>query len=164
MTECRECEGAVLECVDKDGKVNKCPRCGDLTDEFGKKIIKARFVEDDILARDNDKYKKEQKKLRCSYPGCKRESEFNQMFELINEEGSSVVLGFCKYHHIIVVGGHFKAEMIREHKNLLGEKKDIDFKLIGPFQEVEIAEQVMAAREMMLNFKVTTKQKKHLNK
>ena len=142
MTECRECEGAVLDCINDNGDM-KCPKCGDLTDEWGKKIIKARFVEDDILARDNDKYK-----IKCSYPGCQKTPKFNQNFELVNEKEASVDLGFCQYHHLIVVSGHFKAEIIREHQNLLGEDKEIDFKLIGPFQEVEIAEQVMAAREM----------------
>ncbi len=38
MTECRECEGAVIECVDAKGTIYKCPRCGDKTDEWGKKI------------------------------------------------------------------------------------------------------------------------------
>ena len=101
--------------------------------------------------------KKPTQKSKCAYPGCKKEGCFKQAFKLINEEGAFVELTFCQYHHIIVVGGHFKAEIIREHKNLLGEKQETDFKLIGPLQEVEIAEQVMAAREMMLNFKVKTK-------
>ena len=47
------------------------------------------------------------------------------------------------------MGGHFKAEVIKASQNLLGEKKGFDFKLIGPMNEVEIAEQVMGAREMI---------------
>ncbi|KKM63939.1 hypothetical protein LCGC14_1506400 [marine sediment metagenome] len=42
MDECRECDGAVIECIsynDNNGKqINQCPRCGDRTDEWGKKI------------------------------------------------------------------------------------------------------------------------------
>ena len=88
-------------------------------------------------------------KFKCTYPGCKKEGCYKQAFELINEEGASVELAFCQYHHIIVVGGHFKAEIIKEHQNLLGDKKELDFKLIGPFHEVEIVEQVMGAREIV---------------
>ena len=51
------------------------------------------------------------------------------------------------------MGGHFKAEIIRKHQNLLGEKKGCDFILIGPLKEVEVAEQVLAAREMMAQLK-----------
>ena len=36
MTECRECDGAVIFCVDKADKIFECPRCGDKTDEWGK--------------------------------------------------------------------------------------------------------------------------------
>ena len=40
MTECRECEGAIIECIseDKCREINQCPRCGDRTNEWGKKI------------------------------------------------------------------------------------------------------------------------------
>lgn len=87
--------------------------------------------------------------FKCAYPRCKKEGLYKQSFQLINEEGSSVELLFCKYHHWIVIGGHFKAKIIRESQNLLGEKREQDFELIGPLKEVEIAEQVIAAREMM---------------
>ena len=88
-------------------------------------------------------------KQKCNYPGCKKEGCYMQPFTIINEEGSSIELLFCQYHHLIVMGGHFKAKIINEEVNLLGEKKPWNFELIGPFKEVEIAEQVIGAREMI---------------
>ena len=38
MDECRECEGAYIECMDYNGTIYQCPRCGDLTNQWGKKI------------------------------------------------------------------------------------------------------------------------------
>lgn len=87
--------------------------------------------------------------IKCAYPKCKKEGLYKQTFRLINEENSSVELLFCKYHHLIVMGGHFKAKIIKAEQNLLGEKKDYDFELIGPLKEIEVVEQVMGAREMM---------------
>ena len=72
-----------------------------------------------------------------------------QPFTIINEDSSSIELLFCQYHHLIVMGGHFKAKIINEEVNLLGEKTPWNFELIGPFKEVEIAEQVIGAREMI---------------
>ena len=100
---------------------------------------------------------KPKEKFKCAYPGCKKEGNFQQAFQLINEEGVHVELLFCQYHHLIVVGGHFKAEIIKESQNLLGEKKGRDFKLIGPFKEVEIAEQVLGAKEMVFKLKSENK-------
>jgi len=82
-------------------------------------------------------------KLKCHYPGCNKEQENKQNFKLMDEEGASVDLGFCKYHFFVVMGGHFKAKSIKITKQIT------DFELIGPFKEVEIAEQVMGAREMI---------------
>jgi len=99
---------------------------------------------------------KKPERCKCSYPtehGCKLEGKYRHAFELINEEGASVELTFCQYHHLIVMGGHFKAEIISAEQNLLGEKKIYDFRLIGPLKEVEVAEQVLAAREMMSQLK-----------
>ena len=79
--------------------------------------------------------------FKCEYPGCKKEHKYRQTFQLVNEENSCVDLPFCEYHYLIVMGGHFKAKIIK------GEK-DNEFELIGPLHEVEIAEQVMAAREL----------------
>ena len=82
-------------------------------------------------------------KLKCSYPGCRKEQEYKHNLELINEEEASVDLGFCQYHHLIVVGGHFKAKAIKIIEQIT------NFELIGPFKEVEIAEQVIGAIEML---------------
>ncbi len=104
--------------------------------------------------------KKKVEKFKCAYPtehGCKLEGKFVQAFELINEKGSNVELLFCRYHHCIVMGGHFKAEVIKASQNLLGEKKGFDFKLIGPLKEVEISEQVMGAREIVAQLKSDNK-------
>lgn len=38
MTECRECEGAVIDCMDEEGTIFQCPRCGDKTNQWGEKI------------------------------------------------------------------------------------------------------------------------------
>ena len=38
MDECRECEGAIIQCLDEECKILQCPRCGNKTDEWGKKI------------------------------------------------------------------------------------------------------------------------------
>ena len=84
---------------------------------------------------------------KCEYPGCKCKGKNKQNFIVVNEYDSSVELPFCDYHFFIVMGGHFKVEII------VSENKETTFKLIGPLLEVEIAEQVLAAREMMLNRK-----------
>lgn len=107
-------------------------------------------------------------KQKCNYPGCKKESKYRQLLELINEKDSSVELPFCNYHFYIVVGGHFKAKIIKESKHKIIDSKIttkkiaekiaseelnqnglIDFELIGPFKEIELTEQVMGAREMV---------------
>ena len=80
-------------------------------------------------------------KFKCAYPNCKKEGLYRQSFELINEKNANVELLFCEYHHLIVMGGHFKAK-VREGV------EGTNFELIGPFKEVEIAEQVIGAREM----------------
>jgi len=106
-------------------------------------------------------------KIRCSYPGCKKEHSQNHYLELINKDGLSVSLPFCDYHFYIVMGGHFKAKIKRSLsflqrikqwilKNLFNksfEKEEIKFELIGPLKEVEIAEQVLGAKEMIFQLK-----------
>ncbi len=81
--------------------------------------------------------------IKCEYKGCKCEGVRKQLFKLINEEDSSVELPFCEYHFFIVMGGHFKAEFIDGK----------DFELIGPFKEIELIQQVIAAREMIAKLK-----------
>jgi len=97
-------------------------------------------------------------KVRCEYPKCKKEGKYKHILSLTNEKDSSVELPFCEYHHLIVVGGHFKAKI---HKKSIKGKKENYFELLGPFREVEIAEQVMGAREMT---KKLENSKKDLNK
>ena len=92
-------------------------------------------------------------KIKCNYPGCKKEQAYKQNFELINEEDASVDLGFCKYHFYIVMGGHFKAKSILEKGAL------VNFELTGPLLEVEIVEQVIAAKEMIYMKKEQEKNK-----
>ena len=92
-------------------------------------------------------------KLKCSYPGCKKEGLYMQAFGLINEENASVELPFCKYHHLIVMGGHFKAEISRGTVYPDRTKSEDTFKIIGPLKEVEVAEQVIGAREMIAQLK-----------
>ena len=95
-------------------------------------------------------------KFKCSYPSCKKEAFHRQALELINKEDSSVELPFCHYHHLIVMGGHFKAEIqitpaiLPTKKEPKGTPKKTDFELVGPLKEVEIVEQVMGAREVMI--------------
>ena len=81
-------------------------------------------------------------KNKCFYPGCKKEQENKQNLRLIDEEDSSVDLGFCKYHSYIVMGRHFKVKVIEL-------MDDYEFELIGPFKEVEISEQVYSAIELI---------------
>ncbi len=103
---------------------------------------------------------KKENKFKCAYPLCKKEGLYRQTLELINKKDSSVKLPFCKYHYFIVMGGHFKAKTIKTlaipptKKEPKGTPEKIDFGLIGPLQEVEIAEQVMAAREMTTKLKI----------
>ena len=68
-------------------------------------------------------------KQKCNYPGCKKEGCYMQPFTIINEDSSSIELLFCQYHHLIVMGGHFKAKIINEEINLLGEKLPWNFEL-----------------------------------
>ena len=76
-----------------------------------------------------------EKILKCKYPNCKKEGFFKHPVPSEDAEEDLVELDFCKYHFFIVMGGHFKVKT--------GE-------LVGPIEEVGIAEQVIAAREMIL--------------
>ena len=87
--------------------------------------------------------------LKCEYPSCNKEGKYRHALQLVNEDNASVELPFCKYHFYVVIGGHFKARIHNKAQNLLGEKKETSFELLGPLQEVEIAEQVIGAREMV---------------
>ena len=103
--------------------------------------------------------KKPIQKLRCEYPTCKTEGRYSYTLKLINEDNASVALPFCAYHFHIIIGGHFEARIHNRYKNLLGEIKEASFELIGPLFEVEIAEQVMGSREIVLKLKSEKKSK-----
>ena len=79
----------------------------------------------------------------CNYPGCKKEGVYKQTFDVNNRDDQIVELPFCVYHHLIVVGGHFKAWFLG------GDS----FNLVGPLKEVEIVEQVMGAIELTKKLK-----------
>ena len=36
--ECMECNGAYIICLDPEGTIYQCPRCGNKTDQWGKNI------------------------------------------------------------------------------------------------------------------------------
>ena len=92
-------------------------------------------------------------KLRCEYPKCKKEGTHSQALKLANEDDASVELPFCDYHFYIVMGGHFEAKIHKMQTAEIDSKLKTTFELLGPFKEVEIAEQVMGAREMVLKLK-----------
>lgn len=81
--------------------------------------------------------------LECHYPGCKQKEIWgSHPLRLTNEVDASVELPFCKYHFFIIIGGFFNA-------NKAGEEDNPTFVINGPFKEIEIAEQVLAAREVV---------------
>ena len=84
--------------------------------------------------------------FKCAYPTkCKKEGKYKQLFKLINEEDANVELLFCDYHLHIVMGGHFKAKLIKSED----KPEETNFELVGPLKEVEIAEQVFAAIDVV---------------
>lgn len=96
--------------------------------------------------------KKKKTPNHCQYQGCVKMGDVVHELELVNEENSSVQLPFCFYHYYIIMGNHFKA------KSIIGEDKKIkDFELIGPFNVIEVVEQVIGAREMILSKNKETK-------
>jgi hypothetical protein len=80
--------------------------------------------------------------VECRYPKCKHEAKHSFRLEIINEEGASAEMPFCKYHWYVISGGHFKVRKTRV------EGKELEFSIEGPFEQVSITEQVMGAREM----------------
>ena len=89
----------------------------------------------------------------CKYLLCKKEGTYEHILQLINEKNASVKLPFCRYHFYIVMGGHFKVKINK------GIQNPDSFELIGPLKEVEIAEQVIAAREMITKLESNNKKK-----
>jgi hypothetical protein len=95
--------------------------------------------------------------FKCNFPGCHCNANHRHTLELVNESEAYVEMPFCDYHFFIVIGGHFKARILPATQNLLGECKEKDFEILGPFKEVEIAEQVLGAKEMVFKLKSENK-------
>lgn len=90
---------------------------------------------------DLDTRKQIPKERKCSYPGCNCESILQQEIKY-GFSGKTIPFKFCFYHYYVVYGGHFKCIEI-DHN---------EYVLTGPFKEVEITEQIMAAREMTIKY------------
>ena len=77
-------------------------------------------------------------KTQCEYKNCNKKADNTVVIPLTNVKDGGVVLPFCKYHAYIVIGGQFTA---RKDGNL--------YHMSGPTKEVQLIEQVMAAREIV---------------
>lgn len=75
----------------------------------------------------------------CSYPGCRK--KYDSVFELDvnNEVGSKAQLPFCWYHFYVVNHNRFNCKKVG----------DYTFTLCGPFEEVQLTEQIIASIESM---------------
>lgn len=93
--------------------------------------------EDQILTKDKIR-NVINNKAKCSYRDCNKEADMGVLIPLTNVKCNSVVLQFCKYHAHILIGGQFTA---RKDGNL--------YHMSGPTKEVQLIEQVMAAREIV---------------
>jgi hypothetical protein len=83
---------------------------------------------------------------RCEYPDCSHKREM--MCDILvankkdeNERPIHLRMAFCKFHWHIVIGGHFTVDLLTD------DVTDPQFKLNGPFKEVEIILQVISALE-----------------
>lgn len=88
---------------------------------------------------------KEEKK--CNWPRCHKEIIIQAGLPVKNEKDIAIPIGFCTYHGLIAISGHFD----------LRRTKDDGFLLNGPFPETSLIESVIAARE-------TTKKNQPKNK
>ena len=88
-------------------------------------------VAEKIMSKIADKSK------TCTYPGCSRKHEIYA--RMTGSDNRFYDIPFCKYHSFIIMGNHFRCT-----RNTKGE-----FKIKGPLYEVEIAEQVYAAIELI---------------
>ena len=95
------------------------------------------------------------KESRCDYPGCMANHTCVHELKVTNEKEVSVNLPFCEYHRFIVAGGRFTAAVIRTpeiaptEKETEGTPEKVDFEIQGPLLEVEMAEQVQGAIELV---------------
>ena len=76
----------------------------------------------------------------CQWPECKCK-RYSRIPVVVDnprpDEPPNHLMDFCKYHLLIVGGGHFVAN-----------KQPNNTFLVGPFGQVSVIESVMAAREM----------------
>ncbi len=100
----------------------------------------------------------------CNYLDCKSRIVKNSCkLKLTNEEDAFVDMPFCDYHAYIVIGGRFTAKKIiipeikPTKKEPIGMDRIIKFEIEGPFEEVQLIEQVMASREVTAIRKVIKK-------
>ncbi len=87
--------------------------------------------------------KKDDDESLCRFPGCNHAYMVLHDLVLTDEKDAVVQLPFCWYHYYIVIGGRFTARKVGDWK----------FEVQGPFEEVELIEQVMAARELVTKIK-----------
>jgi hypothetical protein len=98
--------------------------------------------------------KEKEIKFPCDYPGCKCEAQFVWRLKVGNEtfaetnEFAFAELPFCPYHFHIVCGGDFYCESEEIEIDAESKTTETKFYLRGPFKEIELIEQVMAAREI----------------
>lgn len=92
---------------------------------------------------------------KCHYPQCKLDIKANHMITITNDgpdldpNGKYIIAlmppvvekPFCWYHYHVVAGNHFTAIWDDENK--------IDSTLQGPFEQVELINQVIAAKMIM---------------
>ena len=96
---------------------------------------------------------------RCAYEDCKTPHEFMRTLDI--SKGSDAILDdteltpngvtlpFCKYHFHIVMGGEFTV-LPTTKPNESEEEEIVKVVMTGPFKQVQITEQVIAAREVIV--------------
>ena len=105
----------------------------------------------------SDKEPKEMDKPRdiCHYLGCKCPGRLHFEVKVTNDDPNIDVraqLFFCDYHFYVVSGNHFTCEKLEGSK----------FEIHGPFKEVELIEQVLAAKLMAEKIKEAREQKEKI--
>jgi len=78
---------------------------------------------------------------KCCYPGCKLDYKLAHPTVVSNEIDSLCEIPLCTYHYYIIAGNHFTCAMLDEEK--------MKFEFEGPFEQVELIEQVFGAKEIM---------------
>lgn len=93
-----------------------------------------------------------QQRPHCYWPRCNHEADTSDRLELTNEKDAGVELPFCFYHYYITMGQHFKAKKIDKIDSKTKKVISYDFEMVGPFKQIELMEQVMAAKEMIAQY------------